>query len=252
MGFLGKLFGEENEAPSGPPTPVLDPGAQELQNISFPQINRGLRGEGLFPTIRGRSIRDMIAATTEEFGETQRELPGVLARTIPKADFGVRNFIRRSVDASFARTKQGIRESDIGADFEEKNIAQNLAFGALSTEKGTANQILNMFNQTMLARAFSPTFESALFTGLGGAAGTFAGNIRSTEQKALDLGVSAGGAATATGRTPSGGFIFGPPPPQTTPQIGGSSIFNPSNSSRFIGPQTSAGAYSRAFSELPG
>lgn len=229
MGFLGKLFGEENEAPSGPPTPVLDPGAQELQNISFPQINRGLRGEGLFPTIRGRSIRDMIAATTEEFGETQRNLPGVLARTIPKADFGVRNFIRRSVDASFARTKQGIRESDIGADFEEKNIAQNLAFGALSTEKGISNQILNMFNQTMLARAFSPTFESALFTGLGGAAGTVAGNMnRDTTTPQL----------------------------QPFPDQMKSSLFDPggarSLTDQWLGPQTSAGAYSRAFSELPG
>ena len=227
MGFFSSILGGDDE-PKAPPSPELDPRAQEFQDITFPQIERGLRGEGLFPELRGRSIRDMLAATTEEFQTTKRDLPGVLARTIPKADFGVRNFIRESIDAQFARTKQGIREEDIGADFEEKNIAQNLAFGALGTEKNVANQITNMFNQTMLARAFSPTFESALFGGLGGAAGTIAGNINRTP------------ATTTTA---------------TAPQFGGASAFSPAGGSylsgQWLNPNDPAISYSRGFSSIP-
>lgn len=201
--------------------------AQELQDISFPRIESGLRGEGLTSEIRGQSIRDMLAATREEYLETQRELPGVLTRTIPKADVGVRDFIRKSIGASFARTQQGIKESDIGKSFEERGIAQNLAFGALSTEKGIANRITEMFNQNMLERSQSPTFESELFGGLGGALGTLIG-----------------GRKTPTTTTTA-----------QAPQIGGASVFTPAGASllsdQFLGPQTSAVNYSRGHSESP-
>jgi hypothetical protein len=154
-------------------------------------------------------------------------LPGLLGRTIPKADFAVRDFIRKSVDAQFARTKQGIREEDIGKSFEEKGIAQNLAFGAVGTEKRTAEQITAMFNQTMLARSFSPTFESALFSGLGGAAGTLAGSRPQST----------------------------PTPTATAPQFGGSSVFEPAGasylSSQWLNPNDPAISYSRGFSSIP-
>ena len=227
MGFLGKIFGEENKAPDAPPAPILDPRAQEFQDITFPQIGRGLQGGGLFSELRGKSIRDMLAATTEEFHETQRALPGMLARTIPKADFAVRDFISKSIGAQFARTKQGIREEDVGADFEEKNVAQNLAFGALGTEKRTAGQIATMFNQTMLARSFSPTFESALFGGLGGAAGTLAGSRPQST----------------------------PTPGASAPQFGVASVFSPAGgsylSSQWLNPNDPAISYSRGFSSIP-
>jgi hypothetical protein len=178
MGFLSGIFGGGDDEPEEPPIPVLDPRAQEFQDISYPAITRGLQGTGIYPEITRQKRQGMITATRGEFLETQRDLPGLLTRTIPQADIGVRDFIRKSIEAQFARRIQSIKEEDIGAEFEEKNIAQDLAFGALTTEKGIASQITNMFNESMLRRSGAPSFESELAGGLGGATGIIAGGYR--------------------------------------------------------------------------
>ena len=161
-----------------PKRPTLGAEGKELQAELFPIIERGLRGEGLTPDLQGRSMRDMLAATTEEFQDVQGDLSSVLTRTIPKADFAVRDFIRKSIDASFARTKEGIRDEFATTGFEDKNIAQNLAFNALATEKGVAAQFSDLYNQSQLRRSQSPTFGSELAGGLGGAAGILAGGYQ--------------------------------------------------------------------------
>jgi hypothetical protein len=210
MGFLSGLFGGGDE-PDEPPVPVLDPRAQEFQDITYPTITRGLKGTGLFPDIRSRSIRDMLAATRKEFLTTQRDLTGLLSRTIPKADFAVRDYIRRAVDAQYARRKQAIKEEDIGAEFEEKGIAQKLAFGALSTEKGIASQITNMFNESMLRRSGAPSFESELAGGLGGATGIIAGGYRKPKAPVQTKQAGYGGTGFLSGTselTGYGGYGF--------------------------------------------
>jgi hypothetical protein len=160
--------------------PTTDKMGQEFQAELFPVIERGLRGEGLSADLSGRSIRDMLAATTKEFGETKKDLPGLLARTIPKADVGVRDYISRSVDAAFARTKEGIRDEFATTEFDDKNIAQNLAFNALATEMGLGSRITDLTNQSMLRRSQSPTFASELAGGLGGMAGILGAGYKPT------------------------------------------------------------------------
>ena len=125
----------------------------------------------------------------------------MLARTIPKADTGVRNFISKSVDASFARTKEGIRDEFSGIKSEDKTIAQNLAFNALATEIGIGSRITDLTNQSQLRRSQSPSFGSELAGGIGGAAGIL------------------------------GSGLFRPSQTAQAPQIGGASVFTPAGAS---------------------
>jgi len=206
-----------------PTRPKMDEMGEELQSELFTYLESGLRGAGLNPDMQARSIREMLAATTEEFHQTQSDLPGMLARTIPKADTGVRSFIRENVDASYARTKEGIRDEFAGGEFEDKGIAQNLAFNALATEKGVGSQISDMFNQSQLRRSQAPSFGSELAGGIGGAAGILAGGYRPTTQQA--------------------------------PTYGGASVFNPAGASylsdAWLGSAAPAVSYSQGFTNLP-
>ncbi len=220
---------------------LLDTRTQEFQSELFTRIESGLRGKGLNPDLQARSIRDMIAAVTKEFHATQRDLTGMLARTIPKADVGVRSFIRESVDAAFARSKEGIRDEFTGRKFEEKGIAQNLAFSAVANEKGVGSQIADMFNQSQLRRSQAPTFGSELAGGIGGTAGILAGGYRRPSTPTSGMNPDLWQPITAT-------------PFQMTPQFGGASVYSPAGasflSSQWLGSTSPAVSYSSAFSNL--
>lgn len=215
---------------------LLDTKAQEFQSELFARIERGLRGQGLDPNLQAQSIRDMIAATTEEFHATQRDLPGMLARTIPKADVGVRSFVRKSVDAAFARSKEGIRDEFAGRKFEEKGIAQNLAFQAVATERGVGSQITDLFNQSGLRRAMAPSFGSELAGGIGGTAGILAGGYRRPSTATTGMNTNLWQPITAT------------------PFQRQSSLFTPTGASslsnQWLGSTSPAVSYSSAFSNL--
>ena len=163
--------------PKPPPLPTLGAMGQEFQDEIFPIIQRGLQGEGLFPNVTAQTIRDLIGATKESFLETKRDLPGTLARFIPKADVGVRGFISESIDADFARQTQDIKDEFAFAGEEDKQIAQSLGFNSLASEKRISAVITNLYNQSLARRSGSSTFESELFGGLGGAGGIALGNI---------------------------------------------------------------------------
>ena len=178
MGFLDDigldLFSEDS--PPGLQAPQLDPRAQEFQDELFPIIERGLRGEGLFPRITQKTIDDLLTSTRKSFLEGQRDLPGRLARFVPRADTKVRDFIRSSVDAGFFSQNQDIKDEFANVKDFEKQEATGLAFGSLAGEKQIAGTIANLFNASLIRRSQSPTFGSELAGGAGGAAGTFLGN----------------------------------------------------------------------------
>lgn len=181
--FIGRL-GDTNmglfggtKKPKPPPLPTLGAMGKEFQGEIFPLIQRGLQGEGLFPNLTAQTIRDLIGSTKESFLETRRDLPGTLARFIPRADFGVRDFISSSIDADFARQTQDIKDEFAFVGEEDKQTAQTLGFNTLSAEKRMSAAIANLYNQSLFRRSGSPTFESELFGGLGGAGGIALGNI---------------------------------------------------------------------------
>lgn len=151
--------------------PKLDPRGKEFQAELYPRIQQGLRGEGLTPDITARSIREMLAATTTGYQEAHRDMSSLMARTIPKADLKVREFISNALNAEFARQKEGVREEFAFQPYEDISQAQTMAFGALGGEKRMGAAISNLQGQSALRQAFQPTFASGLAGGLGGAAG---------------------------------------------------------------------------------
>jgi hypothetical protein len=206
MGFLSKAFGFDVDTPKSPPRPELDPRALEFQQELYPAIQSGLEGRGLTPTLQARSIRDLLAATGKAGAEYQADLPEMLARSIPKADEKVRQFIRQSIDADLASQQEAIRDAAVGSRFDDRQRATSLAFGALGQEKQIAGDITNAFNASMQRRAFAPDFESALLGGLGRAAGKIAAGPTRTPQ-----GDDLSGFGYSAGQpTFGGGSIFAP------------------------------------------
>jgi hypothetical protein len=154
-----------------PPAPELDPRGKEFQTELYGGLTRALAGGELVPGLAGRTERERLAAVQKGFAETQYDLPGMLSRMVPRADVKVRQFVRKSLGAQLARTREGIREETAMQKFEDKPLAQSMAFDALAGEKRMGASITSMYNQSMLRRAQAPGFGSEFYGGLGGAAG---------------------------------------------------------------------------------
>lgn len=160
--------------------PSFTPEAKEAQQALYPTIERGLAGGGLTPGIDEAARTDMLRRLGTGFTETRRDLGSFISRTIPRADVGVRSFLKKSLDAQFAREKESIGREFEFRGFEDIEPSQNLAFGALSSEKGVASNRADILNQSTMRRAGSPDFGSQLASGLGKAAGIYlAGRGRS-------------------------------------------------------------------------
>jgi len=170
MGFLSKLLGADSSKPKLL-APQLEPEAKEFQAELFPRIEQGLRGEGLTPGITAETESGILRRTGEEFVSTRRNLESGINRAIPRADVGVRSFLRSSLKRQFARQKEGINREFEFSGFEDKGIAQGLAFNAVGGERRVATDILNATNQSILRRSQSPSFSSELAGGVGSAAG---------------------------------------------------------------------------------
>ncbi len=156
---------------SAPPLPQLDPRGKEFQQELYGGLTRALKGGELVPGLAGQTEQARLGAVQKSFAETQYDLPGTLARFAQKADVKVRQFVRGSLDAQLARTQKGIRDETTMQGFEDKSLAQSMAFDALAGEKRMGTSITSMFNQSMLRQAQAPGFGSELAGGLGGAAG---------------------------------------------------------------------------------
>lgn len=179
MGFLAEAFGYDTEMPKRPPTPQLDPRAAEFQQELYPAIESGLAGKGMTATTGARSLRDLLASLKTSYLNFQEELPSFMARTVQREDEGVREFLRKSAESEYARQAQGARDDYAMQNFADIDTATQAAFGALGTEKKLAGGITNAYNETMMRRAFAPDFESELWGGIGGAAGTVLGGWKS-------------------------------------------------------------------------
>lgn len=154
-----------------PPAPQLDPRGEEFQAELYPRITSGLQGLGLTPDIDARTRSRQLGALQREYPEAERSLRSNIERAIPRADVGVRSYLDRALKAQFARQKETLGREGEFRGFEDKAMAQSLAFGALGGEKRMAVDITSAFNQSALRRAQAPDFSSELFGGLGGAAG---------------------------------------------------------------------------------
>jgi hypothetical protein len=172
VNFLFGLFGGGGGGtPAPPPVPELDPRGKEFQSELYPMIQSGLEGQGLTPGITGQSMRELLSATQGGFEEAHRGMTSMMERTIPKADLKVREFISNSLNAEFARQKQGVREEFEMQPFEDVQRAQTMAFGAVGGERRMGTAITSLYNQSALRQAYAPSFASGLAGGLGGAAG---------------------------------------------------------------------------------
>lgn len=171
LGLAGGLFGGGGGGAKPPPMPSLGKKGKALQAELYPQIERGMLGEGLTPGITSRSIQQMLAATQKQFGETQYDLPGTLGRMVPQADVKVRQFIRQSIDRQFAQEQRGIKDIGVWEKYEDVGRAQSMAFDALSGEKRMGTAITGMYNQAAMQGMNAPTFQSQLAGGVGGAVG---------------------------------------------------------------------------------
>ena len=98
MGFLSGLFGGSSKPKLL--APQLEPEAAEFQEELFPRIEGGLRGEGLTPNITAETEGDILRRTGKEFISSRRELESGINRAIPRADVGVRSFLRKSLKRS--------------------------------------------------------------------------------------------------------------------------------------------------------
>ncbi len=145
--------------------------AREALSVLYPAITGGLQGEGLTPKIDAATRSRLLKSLRTEFPETRRELGSFISRTIPRADIGVRGFLKKSLAAQFARQKESIGREFEFRGFEDLPRAQNLAFGALASEKGIASNFANIMNESTMRRAGAPDFGETLFGGLGTAAG---------------------------------------------------------------------------------
>jgi len=164
-------------------SPSFTEESQQAVSALYPPIERGLLGEGLTPIIDARTRRDLLAKTGEEFLESGRGLESFMSRNIPRADIKVREYLKNALMNQFARETESIGREFEFKGFEDIPRAQNLAFGALGSEKGVATSIANMANQSYLRRLNAPDFQSQLMSGLGGAAGMYlAGGFGKTGQ----------------------------------------------------------------------
>lgn len=171
MGFIRDVFGGGGGGQPQLLAPELEPEAKEFQAELYPRITRGLRGEGLTPEIDEATRRRQLGALEEEFPTTRRALESFVNRTIPRGDIKVRSFLKKSLEAQFARQRESIEREGEFRGFEDVERSQNLAFGAVGAERGIAGDIASMTNQSILRRAQDPTFGTELFGGLGTAAG---------------------------------------------------------------------------------
>ena len=162
--------------------PQFTPEARESLSALYPAITGGLEGRGLTPEIDAATQRRMFGDLETEFPEARRDLGSFIGRTIPRADIKVRSFLKQSLSAQFARQKEDIGREFEFSGFEDIRQAQNLAFGALGSEKGVASNFADIMNQSTMRRAGSPDFSSALFGGLGTAAGIYLGGQRTGGQ----------------------------------------------------------------------
>jgi hypothetical protein len=182
MGYLAETFGYGDDMPKRPPTPQLDPRAEEFQGQLYPAITSGLQGRGLTPEVNARSLRDTLASLSDSYLNFQGELPGFLARNIQREDVGVQDFLRKSSEAEYGRQWEGAQNDYAMQNFADIDAATQAAFGAVGAEKKLAGGITSAYNESMYRRAFAPDFESGLMGGAGGAAGTVMGSWKSGSQ----------------------------------------------------------------------
>lgn len=147
--------------------------AKEAVSKLYPAIKTGLGGYGLTPTLDAKTLASMQDALEKEYLEGRSDLESGINRYIPRADINLRQYMR-----DVSRQQYNVAREDIGREFEFKGfedlpVAQNLAFGALGSEKGISTQMANMATESSRRRSDSPTFGTQLMGGLGGALGTY-------------------------------------------------------------------------------
>jgi len=196
MGFLAEAFGYDTDIPKRPPTPQLDPRAAEFQQELYPAITSGLRGTGLTPEVNARSLRDTLASLNESYLNFQGELPGFIARNIQNADESVKDFLRKSSEAEYGRQWEGAQNEFAMQNYADIDAATKAAFGAVGSEKKLAGDMTSAFNESIYRRAFAPDFETGIWGGIGGAAGTVLGSWKSKTQEQIPYEYYGGGTSS--------------------------------------------------------
>lgn len=187
MGFLKEStvfrFLKDKELDDTPPAPTLDPRAQRAEDVLFPRIEAGLRGEGLTPAITSQTQFRARNRQRREFTRQQQEFPSQLNRLVPREDVKVREFARRGLQRGRGLAEENLSRRFEGRGFQDRIISQGLALSSLATNEAIATRNAQQFNASQLRRSQSPTFASELAGGLGGATGTLAAGQTSFQDK---------------------------------------------------------------------
>lgn len=155
-------------------TPTYTPEGKAAQTDLFSSITSGIEGRGLTPELTDATKRARLDALDEQAGQSKRDTQTFIERNVQSADVGVQSFLRRSAEANVARERESINTDDAFAKYDDTQTAKGLAFGALDVEKGISSELTQIANESALRKELSPSFQSELMGGLGGAAGIYA------------------------------------------------------------------------------
>lgn len=173
-GAAGGLFGSKKKDKIK--TPQLSAMGKEAQSTLYADVTRALQGRGLLdPGLQDRLNNDLLASYETGYGEAQSEMDSNLARLIPKADTGVREYAKNLLSSSYYDTVRNVRQDMELQPYQDQQQAMGMATDLLAGEKQMGAQITDIYNQQIARNEQIEnqygTFGSNLAFGLGSAGG---------------------------------------------------------------------------------
>lgn len=177
-GVLGAVGGfSKKKKKKKYPIPSLTPLGMQAQNTVRNAAYAGMSGEGMFPGKRAVVRQEMTNALTDEYQQIRGGLMGSLRYAAGREDRKVRDAAFTKLDTDYARTLRDINEQDILNNFQDRQMGVGLGLSSLAQERRVATSVGDINYQSQMNAIMSPTFQTELNTGLGGAAGYFAARM---------------------------------------------------------------------------
>ena len=176
MGFLSdtisRVFGGDDDGPSGPSAPSLSEKGLEVQRLLFSRLENALAGRGLTPEITAKAKSDILREIEKQRGISLANLPSQLGRVIRKEDIGPQQFARGNVKRVAARATEATKRAFEFLPEEDIQTGINLSLGAVGKEQNVANRLASAFNQQQFQLSQIPSFLEAVAGGAGQLGGT--------------------------------------------------------------------------------
>jgi hypothetical protein len=151
--------------------PSLSGEASEFAGEISDILTSGLLGAGYFPDIEAQNMQEILDSLKETYGEQSAELASLSKRFIPKSDVEMQDYLGKELKGSYQRQKHDIISQAKLAPELEKETAINESLGYLGGAEAFSSQLSSLYANTALNQMYSPTFQSQLAGGAGGALG---------------------------------------------------------------------------------